>query len=109
MGPPSGSCYACRRMRRVFVALSPLLFVVLAGCGRRATREDCEIIVDRNVEVQLRAQGTVDPATITKRKEEMRSDMKERIDQCVGKHVTDARMACVKAAETADQIDKCLR
>ncbi len=86
-----------------------LLLVVLAGCGRKATREDCELIVDRNVEVGLRAQGTVDPATIQKRKDEMRSEMKDRIDQCVSKRVTDHEMACVKAAETPDQIDKCLR
>jgi hypothetical protein len=35
--------------------------------------------------------------------------MKDRIDQCVGKRVTDAMINCVKSAETADQIDKCLR
>jgi hypothetical protein len=81
----------------------------LAGCGRRATREDCELIVDRNVEVGLRTQGTLDPTVIQKRKDEMRTDMKERIDQCIGKRVTDREMACVKAAETPDQIDKCLR
>lgn len=94
-------------MRRV--AFSAVLLFLLAGCGRKATRQDCEVIVDRNVEVQLKAQGTVDPETIAKRKDEMRNDMKDRIDQCVGKRVTDAMMACVKGAETADQIDKCLR
>lgn len=85
------------------------LLLVLAGCGRKATREDCELIVDRNVEVGLRVQGTVDPVTIQKRKDEMRADMKERIDQCVGKRVTDGMLACVKRSETPDQIDKCLR
>jgi hypothetical protein len=93
-------------MRR---SLFVVALLVLAGCGRKATRDDCDVIVDRNVEVQLRAQGTLDPATIAKRKDEMRSDMKDRIDQCVGKRVTDAMMTCVKGAETADQIDKCLR
>ncbi len=85
------------------------LLLLLCACGRRASREDCELIVDRNVEVGLRVQGTVDPVTIQKRKDEMRSEMKERIDQCVGKRVTDRMMACVKSSETPDQIDKCLR
>jgi hypothetical protein len=97
-------------MRRVAFALSVVLAVVaLAACGRKATRADCETIVDRNVEVQLKSQGTVDPATIAKRRDEIRAEMKDRIDQCVGKRLTDGMMACVKKAETADQIDKCLR
>ncbi|HEY8075736.1 MAG TPA: hypothetical protein VIF62_16535 [Labilithrix sp.] len=94
---------------RIRVGVAVLSLVVLAGCGRKATRDDCELIVDRNVEVGLRAQGTIDPQTIQKRKDEMRADMKDRIDQCVGKRVTDHEIACVKTSETPDQIDKCLR
>ena len=89
------------------VLLAPLL--LLSGCGHKATREDCEVVVDRNVELQLKALGVTDPATIAKRRDEMRSSMKEDIDKCVGKRVTDGNMACVKSAETAEKIDKCLR
>jgi hypothetical protein len=39
----------------------------------------------------------------------MRASMKDDIDKCVGKRVTDGMMACVKTAETAETIDKCLR
>ena len=81
----------------------------LAGCGHKATREDCEVVVDRNVELQLKALGVIDPSTVAKRREEMRASMKEDIDKCVGKRVTDGNMACVKNAETAEKIDKCLR
>ncbi|MDB4933099.1 MAG: hypothetical protein JWP87_71 [Labilithrix sp.] len=83
--------------------------VALGGCGRKATREDCEAVVDKNVELQLKALGVVDPAVIAKRRDEMRGSMHEDIDKCVGKRVTDGMMACVKGAETADKIDKCLR
>lgn len=83
--------------------------VALAGCGRKATREDCEAVVDKNVELQLKALGVTDAAVVAKRREEMRSSMKDDIDKCVGKRVTDGMMACVKNAETADKIDKCLR
>jgi hypothetical protein len=98
------------RLARLVSLASALVFAVaLAGCGRKATREDCEAVVDRNVELQLKALGVTDPATVAKRRDEMRGSMKDDIDKCVGKRVTDAMMACVKSAETADKIDKCLR
>ena len=83
--------------------------VALLGCGRKATRDDCEVVVDKNVELQLKALGVTDPAIVTKRREEMRAAMRDDIDKCVGKRVTDGMMVCVKNAETADKIDKCLR
>src|SRR5690242_15365673 len=86
-----------------------LLLVAVSGCGRKATRQDCEIVVDRNVELQLKALGVVDPSIVAKRRDEMRAAMKDDIDKCVGKRVTDGMMACVKTAETAEKIDKCLR
>jgi hypothetical protein len=91
------------------VAPLGLAAFVLAGCGRKATREDCEVVVDRNVELQLKALGIVEPTVVAKRREEMRASMKEDIDKCVGKRVTDSMMECVKGAETAEKIDKCLR
>ena len=107
-------------MRRVDRSRTPvsriacaLLFTLsgslLLGCGRKATREDCEIVVDRNVELQLKALGVIDPIVVGKRRDEMRASMKDDIDKCVGKRVTDSMMACVKTAETADRVDKCLR
>ena len=81
----------------------------LAGCGRKATRADCELVVDRNIEVKLRADGVTDPDVIQKRKDELRGSLKDDIDRCSGKRVTDSMMACVRTAETAEQIDKCLR
>lgn len=86
-----------------------LFSLALLACGRKATRDDCDLIVDRNVEVKLRSEGMVDPALIEKRKLELRESLKEDIDRCVGKRVTDGMLQCVKKAETAEQIDKCLR
>ncbi len=85
------------------------LAVLIAGCGHKATRGDCEVVVDKNVELQLKALGVTDPGLVSKRREEMRTSMREDIDKCVGKRVTDSMMACVTAAETAEKIDKCLR
>jgi hypothetical protein len=89
--------------------LCACVLVCVAGCGRKATREDCESIVDKNVEVKLRDEGMTDPAIVQKRKEELRASLKDDIDRCVGKRVTDGMLACVKNAEKAEQIDKCLR
>ena len=81
----------------------------LVACGRKATREDCELVVDRNIEVKLRADGVADPAVVQKRKDELKPSLKEDIDKCVGKRITDGMIKCVRAAETPEQIDKCLR
>lgn len=83
--------------------------VILSGCGRKATREDCEVVVDRNVEVQMKALGVSDPDAIAKRRIEMHASMKDDIDKCVGKRVTDAMITCVKNADSVEAIDKCLR
>lgn len=97
-------------MRRViFGILSVSTVLTLLGCGRKATREDCELIVDRNGEVMLKGMGIVDPGAVEKRKEELRTQMKSDIDECVGKRITDGMIACVKTAESAEQITKCMR
>lgn len=110
----SGRATRSSRMRRPIYAASALFLAstavfCLAGCGRKATRSDCELVVDKNVEVKLKADGMSDPPLVAKRKEELRASLKDDIDKCVGKRVTDGMLTCVKGAETAEQIDKCLR
>ncbi len=82
---------------------------VLAACGRPATQEDCELIIDRNVELQMKSMQITDPGMIEKRKAEIRAQMSDQLKGCVGKRVTDGMIACVKKAQTADEIDQCLR
>src|SRR5687767_2351035 len=108
-------CFGRRNVLRVTALMRRLLStavvasLLILGCGRKATRADCETVVDRNVEVKLVADGVTDPATIAKRKDELRSSLKDDIDKCVGKRITDGMMECVKKATTPEQIDKCLR
>lgn len=80
-----------------------------SGCGRKATQEDCDLIIDRYVEVQMHAMNINDPTAIEKRAAQMRADMKDQLKDCVGKRVTDSMLACVKKAQTNDEIDKCTR
>lgn len=99
-----------RLLFAVVVGLSTIAgSLVLAGCGRKATRADCELVVDKNVEVKLESDGLTEPQLVQKRKDELRASLKDDIDKCVGKRVTDSMLECVKGAETAEQIDKCLR
>jgi hypothetical protein len=82
----------------------------MAGCGRRATTADCELIVDRSVELQMQAQSETDPAVIAARKTEVRAELDDEIKSCEReRRVTDKTMACVRSAKTTQELDACLR
>ncbi len=83
---------------------------LVLGCGRKATEADCQLIVDRNVEVTMRSMSNQpDQAAITKKQEELRAEMKDGLKDCVGRRVTDSMMDCVKSAKTQDEINACIR
>lgn len=81
----------------------------LVGCGRPATEADCQLIIDRNVEVQMHAMKLEDPALIAKKQADLRLAMKDDLKDCVGRRVTDGMMKCVREAKTAEEITKCIR
>jgi hypothetical protein len=99
-------------MRRVGscsrLALLALAFVC-ESCGRRATAADCDLIFNRFVEVQLRAIHVTDPVEITKREQTIRAEMKDDLQQCPGKRITDSMLRCVQNAQTNEEIDQCTR
>jgi len=96
--------------RKILAAIS-VAAASLAACGRTATEADCRLIVDRNVELQMKAMNLTDPDAIAKKQSEFRSDpeMKAELDACVGRRVTDGMMKCVRSANTADEISQCMR
>jgi hypothetical protein len=79
-----------------------------AGCGRRATEADCQLIVDKSVELQLRATQT-SPEAIEKRETAVRAELQGEIKSCEGRRVTERTMACVQAATKTEELDQCLR
>jgi hypothetical protein len=93
------------------LALAPFLLVALGGCGHPATKADCDLILDKIVELELRGQNVTDPAVIAQRKDDTRKAKGEELMQkCLGRKVTDARMTCVQNAVSYDQIEnQCLR
>jgi hypothetical protein len=81
-----------------------------AGC-HRATEQDCEKILDRMVELELKDQGIVDTGTIDARKEAARAKKHDDLMRnCVGKRLPKSSLDCIDKAQTPDEItEKCLR
>jgi hypothetical protein len=89
--------------------LLALLFLC-GACGRRATHADCQLIVDRSVEVQMSELSQTDPKAIAKRKAEIRAELDDKINSCErDRRVTDKMMACVQSASTTSDLQACLR
>jgi len=80
-----------------------------AGCGRRATEADCQLIVNRSVELRMKEMSHVDAPSIEKREREVRAELGDEIKSCEGRHVTDRLLACVRSASSAQELDACLR
>jgi hypothetical protein len=91
------------------VLLSLALGSCIAGCGRRATAADCQLIVDKSVELQLKEMSETDAATIAEREAHIRSELDEQIQSCQSRRVTDRTVACVTAATSTQELDQCLR
>ncbi len=87
-------------------ALSVVSFV---GCSRAATREDCDRIITRGVELRAKEQHQTDPAVVEKAIADFKRDHASEIEaNCVGRSLKSDAMKCVEQAETSDAVDACL-
>jgi hypothetical protein len=91
------------------LAAGALLGGTVSGCGRRATELDCQLIVDKSVELQLRENSQTSAEAIEKREEQVRAELQDEIKSCEGRRVTEKTLTCVHAASTTQELDKCLR
>jgi hypothetical protein len=108
-----------RRTATFTISLFSLGFAAilgLGGCGHPATADECRTIVDRIVELELKAQNVSDPAEVTRRRRtslgmgDGTATPPDLVKDCVGRHLTDRAIACVRSAQTADEItERCLR
>jgi hypothetical protein len=90
-------------------SIASAAFAALAACSR-ATEADCKLIVDKSVELEMKGAGTAsDAAAVAQRSQQVRVELDEQIRDCQGRRVTDKTMACVRAATTSEELDKCLR
>jgi hypothetical protein len=97
---------ASRECQLCFFALA---LQAIAGCGRRATDADCQLIVDRSVELQMKEMSLNDAAAIAEREKLVRSALESEIRSCESRRVTDKTIACVRTARTIMELDRCLR
>ena len=91
----------------VFVLIG-FLGLSQVACGRKATEADCDLIIDRNTEVAMKAINITDHTAIAKKQAQIRTDMKEELKDCVGRRISDSIIACVRAAQSTDDINKCM-
>jgi hypothetical protein len=74
------------------------------GCGRRATEADCERIVERVAELDLR-EAKLSVAAIQEQIQAAKASLKERtMKDCVGGRITDEELDCMAHAKTAKQV-----
>lgn len=100
-------------MRFRAAALAPISLVAAltaaVGCGRRATPADCQLIVDKSVELRMKQMSLTDPSAIKKREEEVSSELRGELSACEGRRVTDRTIACVQSSKTPQELEQCLR
>ncbi|MEO5731584.1 MAG: hypothetical protein ABI134_20460 [Byssovorax sp.] len=87
-----------------------LLSAALVGCGHPATQEECDQLLAKSAEIELRGQNVSDPRMIAERTAAARATAKgvEFSGRCLGKRITAGALECVRKATTAEQFDACL-
>lgn len=77
----------------------------LAGCGHKASVEECNEIVERIARLELEKRLPNDPAGVEQQVEEMKQELRETtMKDCVGKRITARAMQCVRDAKTSKEI-----
>jgi hypothetical protein len=100
---------------RALLVLAALVVPWATGCGHPASEAECEVIMNRIVELELKAQKVTDPGEMAKRRTEslgLAGDhgRAEVLQGCVGKRITDRALVCVREADNASEItDRCLQ
>lgn len=86
-----------------------LAATLLGACGRPATEADCQLVLDKLVEVELKAAKTTDPDSVAKKQASLRESMKNELKDCVGRKVSDRMLGCVREAQATADVLACIR
>ena len=65
--------------------------------------------MNKSFELGLKESAGSDMTTIRQREADVRAELDEKITSCESRRVTEKTMACVRAATTTGDLDKCLR
>jgi hypothetical protein len=86
-----------------------ILAVLLTGCGKPATVQECEEIIERITRLELEERGqTMDSKAVVDEVESTKRAMHDKTrKECVGRRITEAAMQCVRNAKHANQVKEC--
>ncbi len=86
------------------------LLTPLACTSTNATENDCDAILTRIVELEIREQGYRDPALVKRKQARLRRTFADEIARCVGRRLPQGAMECIATASSAEQVSHtCLR
>jgi hypothetical protein len=76
-----------------------------AGCGRPATQQECDEIVGRIAELEIREATSAAPADVAKQISDTKQAFQAKSKrECVGRRITKQALGCVRSAKTAEEI-----
>lgn len=79
--------------------------LLAAGCGRPATQEECDEIIGRIAELEIREAASAAPAEVAKQVSETKQTFQAKSRrECVGRRITKRAIGCVRNAKTAEEI-----
>lgn len=92
-----------------FAAAALVLSLPVGGCSRSLSREDCDRIIARSVELKAKEQKQTDPAVVEKAIADYKREHAAEIESsCVGRSFPKDAMKCIESAETSDAVEACL-
>jgi len=92
-------------MARTGTILSIVL--LLSGCGRPATLQECEEIAGRVAELTYMAESKTKTPANPEQIQTIRARVRDSMmKECVGKRITQRALQCVRTAKSADAIKK---
>ena len=95
--------YESRVMRRPLLSCATLFLAL--GCGRPATVGDCERIISRVAELELKEVDVSDQAVVKSQIEGTQAAFRERmLSDCVGRRLRQSSLDCVNRATSANQV-----
>jgi hypothetical protein len=87
------------------LVLAGLGLLGISGCHRhRMTADECGLLLDRIVELELIERGFRDPLLAKRRQAEIRMRLSPELTTCEGRRATPNVMTCVRQAQTAEEI-----
>ncbi len=82
----------------------------MVGCGHPATEPECEEILQRSAELELRSRNITDAEMIKTRVAAAREAKRDKLmGLCVGRRITDNAMSCIREAGTSEDLEACLQ